>query len=117
MPQDPQLSGVGVVALALLSHYAPTLVAAVLGALVAVGATSTATRWQAARLLVVLVGIAVVFTGFLAWWVEERFGLPAAKTTPPIAFVVAWLADRLPIVKDRLLGRLLGRAERAIDEV
>lgn len=117
MNKNQDYSALLAVALALVDQYAVMVVAALLGGLLVVGAASTTTRWQAVRLLVLLMGVSVVFTGFLAWLAETRLGMPAAKTTAPIAFLVAWLGDRLPIIKERLLDRVVGRLEKRLDEV
>ena len=81
------------------------LFAAVMGGLLAMGRTSTHTRWEGVRFLAVGVGISLVLTGLAVWLVERYTTVPGNIAMMPVAFIIA--ASR---------NSLLGFIERALDD-
>ena len=82
------------------------LFAAVMGGLLAMGRTSTHTRWEGVRFLAVGVGISLVLTGLAVWLVERYTTVPGNIAMMPVAFIIA--ASR---------NSLLGFIERALESL
>ena len=82
------------------------LFAAVMGGLLAMGRTSTHTRWEGVRFLAVGVGISLVLTGLAVWLVERYTTVPGNIALMPVAFIIA--ASR---------NSLLGFIERALESL
>lgn len=65
------------------------LFAAVMGGLLAMSRTTTATRWDGVKFLAVGVGISLVLTGAAVWAVEKYTPVPGNIALMPVAFVIA----------------------------
>lgn len=109
---DPHYSifaGAGIIGALLGPVFGPLvmlLFAAVMGGLLAMGRTSTHTRWEGVRFLAVGVGISLVLTGLAVWLVERYTTVPGNIALMPVAFIIA--ASR---------NSLLGFIERALESL
>lgn len=91
-------------------QYAVIVFAALAGALWPLAAAKTATRIEAAMLLVRLVGTAAALTYAVAWVLEQKAGVPASVGLSPVAFLIAAIGNRWGVLFDEAVER----ARRAI---
>lgn len=91
-------------------QYAVIVFAALAGALWPLAAAKTATRSEAAMLLVRLVGTAAALTYAIAWVLEQKAGVPASVGLSPVAFLIAAIGNRW----GELFDAAVERARRVI---
>lgn len=65
------------------------LFAAVMGGLLAMSRTVTASRWEGFKFLMMGVGIAFVLTGSAVWLLEKFTSVPGNIALMPVAFVIS----------------------------
>lgn len=87
-------------------QYAVIVYAALAGALWPLAAAKTATRFDAAMLLVRLVGTAAALTYAVAWVLEKKAGVPASISLSPVAFVIAAIGNRWGVLFDEVVERV-----------
>lgn len=79
----------GAVGAALGPIYGPAalmLFAAIMGGMLALSGVATATKWEAARFVLVAVGLSLALTGSGVWLVEKFTPLPGSLALMPVAF-------------------------------
>lgn len=108
----------GVIGTALGPLYGPAvlmLFAALIGAMLALGGTTTANRWEATRFIAVAVGISIVFTGAAMWALETYTKFPSNVALMPVSCLLAASRNRILWLIDKLLGwgmsRITGKEE------
>ncbi|MCY1168499.1 hypothetical protein D9M73_84960 [compost metagenome] len=95
MVNEPTFSAfawTGVVAAALGPVFGPMALlvfAAVMGSLLTMSRTTTATRWDGFKFLAVGVGLSLVLTGAAVWAVEKYTPVPGNIALMPMAFLIA----------------------------
>jgi len=103
-------SNTAVVAVAIVSpffgQYAVLLFASLAGSLWALSSASTTTRRDGALLLLRLVATSAALTGFVAWLLEQRLGIPASKAVAPVAFLISAVGDRWRDILDSVVARV-----------
>ena len=108
----------GVLGTALGPSYGPLVLmvfAALIGAMLALGATATSTRWEAVRFICVAMGISIVFTGAAMWLLETYTKFPSNVALMPVSCLLAASRNRILWVIDKVLGwgvsRITGKEE------
>lgn len=105
---EPQISPTAVIvagAAPFTGQYAVIVFAALAGALWPLAAAKTATRLEAAMLLVRLVGTAAALTYAVAWLLEQKAGVPASVALSPVAFLIAAIGNRWGLLFDEAVER------------
>lgn len=96
-------------------EYATIVFWAVCGSLWPLSKTEGMSKPEAAMLVLRLVLTAAAFTGLLAWWVGQRWGLPATTLLAPVAFAISAFGDNwrplIAVAGTRLRSLITGRAE------
>lgn len=95
--------------------YATIVFWALCGSLLPLASVEGLTRLQGAMMVLRLVLTAAAFTGLAAWWVGQRWGLPATTLLAPIAFAIAAFGDNwrplIAAAAARLRSLITGRTE------
>lgn len=103
---------VAAVAPMLGSQHATIVLAALAGAMWACAARPTATRMQAAMLVLRLVLTSSVLAGLVGWWLETKVGIPVQYAPTAAAWAIAAVGDGwrdlIRIGVDRLRGAAKG---------
>ena len=100
MTEPTTSTGAGIVAVSvailgpMAGEYAVIVLAALAGSLWALSRLSTASRVDAALLILRLVLTAVVLAGGAAWWLQTQYAWPAQQMLAPVAFAIGAVGDR-----------------------
>lgn len=95
----------------IIGDYLLILAGALIGVMHAAGKVRSATLTQAALYVIKWVGTAVLLTGALGVFIEQKAGIPATQWPGVMAFLITFLADRWPQWLRALAPRWLGLSD------
>lgn len=92
--------------------YALIAFGAVVGSLLAMSRTPTATRWDGVKFVAIGVLVALTITGACVWVVEKYTSIPGNVALLPLAFVIGAARNSLLILIDKAFDALAALLNR-----
>lgn len=87
----------------ILGPYVLIVFGAVVGSLLAMSRTTTATRWEGAKFVGIGVLVALAITGPAIWAVERYSAIPGNVALVPVAFIIGAARNSLLVLIDKAM--------------